>query len=84
MDERNNYLDKILLTDFAEEDSGELIQLINPEDEVETLIDIPENISILPVKNTVLFPGVIIPKTSQKSLQIRSNYWSHCTEESKS
>ena len=71
MDERNNYIDRMLLADFAEEDSGELIQLINPEDEVETLIEIPEIISILPVKNTVLFPGVIIPITVGRDKSVK-------------
>lgn len=71
MDERNRYLDKIVLSDFAEEDSGELIQLINPEDEADTLVDIPDNISILPVKNTVLFPGVIIPITVGRDKSVK-------------
>jgi ATP-dependent Lon protease len=46
----------------AQEDSEELIQLINPEQEMDIKPeDLPEELSILPIKNTVLFPGVVIP-----------------------
>jgi len=71
MDERNNFLDKIILTDISEEDSGELIQLINPEEDGESSMDIPTNIPILPVKNTVLFPGVIIPITVGRNKSVK-------------
>ncbi len=58
---------------MVEEDSEELIQLINPEQESDLLADeLPEEISILPIKNTVLFPGVVIPitVTRQKSIKL--------------
>ena len=61
---------------FNEDDSGELIQLIAPEDE--ELIDadsFPEELPILPIRNTVLFPGVVIPITvgRQKSIRLVKN-----------
>lgn len=71
MNERNKYLNTILLSDFAEEESGELIQLINPEDEADKNLKIPKSIPILPVKNTVLFPGVIIPITVGRDKSVK-------------
>jgi ATP-dependent Lon protease len=55
-----------------QEDSEELIQLINPEQEMDIKPeDLPEEISILPIKNTVLFPGVVIPITVTRQKSIR-------------
>lgn len=59
-----------------QEESEELIQLINPDKEVDIRPeDLPEELSILPIKNTVLFPGVIIPitVTRQKSIRLIKN-----------
>lgn len=58
---------------MVQEDSEELIQLINPEQESDLKAEeLPETISILPIKNTVLFPGVVIPitVTRQKSIKL--------------
>ena len=58
---------------MEQEDSEELIQLINPEQESDIKPeDLPEELSILPIKNTVLFPGVVIPitVTRQKSIKL--------------
>ncbi len=56
----------------AHEDSEELIQLINPEQEMDIKPeDLPEELSILPIKNTVLFPGVVIPITVTRQKSIR-------------
>lgn len=58
---------------MVQEDSEELIQLINPEQESDLKPeDLPEELSILPIKNTVLFPGVVIPitVTRQKSIKL--------------
>ncbi len=71
MNERSKYLNTLWLSDFAEEESGELIQLINPEDEADPNFDVPEEIPILPVKNTVLFPGVIIPITVGRDKSVK-------------
>ncbi|MCU0420680.1 MAG: endopeptidase La [Cyclobacteriaceae bacterium] len=57
---------------LAQEDSEELIQLINPEQESDLKPgEVPEELSILPIKNTVLFPGVVIPITVTRQKSIR-------------
>lgn len=64
---------KNLATPIVQEESEELIQLINPEQEMDIKPeDLPEELSILPIKNTVLFPGVVIPitVTRQKSIKL--------------
>ncbi len=71
MNERSKYLNTLWLSDFAEEESGELIQLINPEDETDPNFEVPEEVPILPVKNTVLFPGVIIPITVGRDKSVK-------------
>jgi ATP-dependent Lon protease len=61
------------ITPMVQEDSEEFIQLINPEQESDLKAEeLPEEISILPIKNTVLFPGVVIPitVTRQKSIKL--------------
>jgi ATP-dependent Lon protease len=65
-------LDTLSLHDMLNEDS-ELIPLMTPEDE--ELInkeEVPETLPILPLRNTVLFPGVVIPITAgrDKSIQL--------------
>jgi ATP-dependent Lon protease len=60
----------------VQEDSEELVQLINPEQDNDLKPeDLPSEISILPIKNTVLFPGVVIPitVTRQKSIRLIKN-----------
>jgi ATP-dependent Lon protease len=57
---------------LVQEDSDDLIQLINPEQESDLKPeDVPEELSILPIKNTVLFPGVVIPITVGRQKSIR-------------
>lgn len=61
------------ITPNIQEDSEELVQLINPEQESDLKPeDLPEELLILPIKNTVLFPGVVIPitVTRQKSIKL--------------
>lgn len=55
-----------------QEDSDDLIQMINPEQDSDLKPeDLPEELSILPIKNTVLFPGVVIPITVGRQKSIR-------------
>ena len=64
-------LDNLSLQDIHAE--GELIPLMTTEDEEALeLEDLPEAVPILPLKNTVLFPGVVIPITvgRDKSIQL--------------
>src|SRR3954464_1862305 len=64
---------KALPIQIVQEDSDDLIQMINPEQESDLKPeDLPEELSILPIKNTVLFPGVVIPITvgRQKSIKL--------------
>lgn len=64
---------KALPIQLVQEESDDLIQLINPEQDSDLKPeDLPEELSILPIKNTVLFPGVVIPITvgRQKSIKL--------------
>jgi ATP-dependent Lon protease len=62
----------IRLASVEQEESEELIQLINPDKEIDIRPeDLPEELSILPIKNTVLFPGVVIPITVTRQKSIR-------------
>ena len=64
---------KALPIQLVQEESDDLIQLINPEQDSDLKPeDLPAEISILPINNTVLFPGVVIPITvgRQKSIKL--------------
>ena len=57
---------------MVQEDSEELVQLINPDQESDLKPeDIDGDLPILPIKNTVLFPGVVIPITVTRQKSIR-------------
>ena len=64
--------DKHLLMAQLGEESGELIPLLSAEEE-ELLNNekVPETLPILPVRNTVLFPGVVIPITVGRDKSIK-------------
>src|SRR5210317_286328 len=74
MSKKKNELETSLtFSNFNEDDSGELIQLIAPDDEDALSGEpLPDKIPILPIRNTVLFPGVVIPITvgRQKSIKL--------------
>src|SRR3989337_3328083 len=64
---------KTLAIQLVQEESDDLIQMINPEQDSDLKPeDLPKDLSILPIKNTVLFPGVVIPITvgRQKSIKL--------------
>ena len=65
-------LDQLTLSDLNQDDSDDLIQLVSMDDEHEPEKNAPEEVPILPIKNTVLFPGVVIPVTvgRQKSIKL--------------
>jgi len=63
-------LDSLSFKDFDE--NSELIPLMTPEDEAEINNELlPETLPILPLRNTVLFPGVVIPITAGRDKSIR-------------
>ena len=56
----------------ALDENAELIPLMTPEDEAEINKEvIPDELSILPIRNTVLFPGVVIPITAGRDKSIK-------------
>lgn len=65
----NNVTAQLLLTD-ADSDSFEMIPLGGPED-IDEEYELPEHLPVLPVRNTVLFPGMVIPVTVGRSKSIR-------------
>ncbi len=63
--------DAILLSDIAEGET-EFIPLLSQEDEeIINSEELPETLPILPLRNTVLFPGVVIPITVGRDKSIR-------------
>ena len=63
--------DKIVLPNIADDDV-EFLPLLSEDDEQEmNRQNVPEELSILPLRNTVLFPGVIIPITVGRDKSIR-------------
>ena len=65
-------LGTILVAELDEDENGEFIQIIAPEDDEEgTSSDLPSELPILTVRNTVLFPGVLIPITIGRQKSVR-------------
>ena len=63
-------MDNLSLQDFASD--AEFIPLLTPEDEQEmNNEELPNNLAILPLRNMVLFPGVVIPITAGRDKSIR-------------
>ncbi len=64
-------IDNLSLQNILDEDA-ELIPLMTPEDEEEIKNEsVPEILPILPLRNTVLFPGVVIPITAGRDQSIK-------------
>ena len=63
-------LDNLSLQEF--ESDAELIPLLTKEDEEEMNNEkLPDSLAILPLRNTVLFPGVVIPISAGRDKSIR-------------
>ncbi|MGB1231887.1 MAG: endopeptidase La, partial [Winogradskyella sp.] len=63
-------LDSLSFQDFDE--NSELIPLMTPEDEEKINNEsLPDTLPILPLRNTVLFPGVVIPITAGRDASIK-------------
>ena len=60
------------LSQLAGQDDHDVITLIPGDDEKETpSADVPETLPLLPLRNTVLYPGVILPITAGRDKSIR-------------
>jgi ATP-dependent Lon protease len=74
----NNFDGDIYIGSGSIDGDSEFIPLLSAEEEQQMDAEkIPEEIAILPIKNTVLFPGVVIPITvsRDKSIKlVRENY----------
>ncbi|MGF1638098.1 MAG: endopeptidase La [Cyclobacteriaceae bacterium] len=68
-----NFFNSVALTSINDDDSGDIIQLISPGDENNLFFEenVPDEVPILPLRNTVLFPGVVIPITVGRQKSIR-------------
>jgi ATP-dependent Lon protease len=63
-------IDNLSLQEFDSE--AELIPLLTPEDEEEmNNEELPDSLPILPLRNMVLFPGVVIPITAGRDKSIK-------------
>ncbi|MDX5480857.1 MAG: LON peptidase substrate-binding domain-containing protein, partial [Hymenobacteraceae bacterium] len=67
-----NFLHNLLLSDISDEGGDELIPIITAEaeDDMPTE-DLPDELPILAVRNTVLFPGVVLPITVSRKKSVK-------------
>ena len=67
----NFNMDSIVISNVLDEDS-EFIPLLSPDDEEQiNAEETPDELPILPLRNTVLFPGVVIPITVGRDKSIK-------------
>ncbi|WP_456437596.1 endopeptidase La [Psychroserpens sp.] len=69
---KSNFLKLDSLSFQGFDENSELIPLMTPEDEAEINNEsLPDSLPILPLRNTVLFPGVVIPITAGRDKSIK-------------
>src|SRR6478735_8348718 len=72
MNNAQNFLHQLLLQELQSDDGGELISIVaDPEGEEPKKTKQPATLPILPIRNTVLFPGVVLPITVSRKKSIR-------------
>ena len=65
-------MNSFIFSDLIHEEPDEIIQLITTEGDSQISDDeLPDELPILPVKNTVLFPGVVIPITVGRQRSVK-------------
>lgn len=67
---KENNTNKRIFLSSRPTDDGETISLLDTRSDINNL-KIPDNLPILPVRNTVLFPGVVIPITVGREKSIK-------------
>lgn len=68
----NNFLHNLLLSNISDDEGDELIPIITVDEEDNiTQEELPDDLPILAVRNTVLFPGVVLPITVTRKKSIK-------------
>ncbi|MCC5920640.1 MAG: endopeptidase La [Cyclobacteriaceae bacterium] len=72
MNKKNRSIRTLMGNQLYSEDQGDMIEIVaDAEEDEESLKDIGDVLPILPIKNTVLFPGVVLPITVSKDKSIK-------------
>ena len=71
MSEKGNHLFSQFIVSDVDEKGEDIIQLITSDEEESELESTPDELAIMPIKNTVLFPGVIMPITVSRKKSIK-------------
>ncbi|MEJ8802917.1 endopeptidase La [Pontibacter sp. H249] len=67
-----NFLQNLLLSNISDDDEVEMIPIITAEAEDDLPADtLPDELPILAVRNTVLFPGVVLPITVSRKKSVK-------------
>ncbi|MEO9474982.1 MAG: endopeptidase La [Cyclobacteriaceae bacterium] len=69
---KNKRQKPLILSNLVDDESGEMIHIETIQDEGNlNESDFPDELAILPIKNTVLFPGVVLPITVGRTKSIK-------------